>query len=124
MVNGNHDEPTVIRRPDRGLSVAGTRITLYSIMDLIHDQWPRQLIQDRLNLTDKQITDVMDYIEAHQEEVEAEYQLVLQQAEESRRYWEERNRERFAEIERRGPPPGKEELWEKIQAKKRQLGIT
>jgi hypothetical protein len=123
MVNGNNNEPTVIRRPDRGLTVNGTRITLYFIMDLIYAQWPQQLIQDRLNLTDKQITDVMAYIEAHRAEVEAEYQLVLQQAEENRRYWEERNRERFAEIAQMGPLPGKEEAWKKLQAKKKELGL-
>jgi uncharacterized protein (DUF433 family) len=123
MVKGNNDNPTVIRRPDRGLSIAGTRITLYSVMDYVHAGWPNQLIQDRLNLSDKQIADVMAYIEAHREEVEAEYQLVLQQAEENRRYWEERNRERFAEIEKMGPLPGKEEAWKKLQAKKRELGL-
>jgi hypothetical protein len=123
MVNGNDIYPTVVRT-SRGLTVDGTRLTLYSVMDLIHAEWPRQLIQDRLNLSDKQIKDVLGYIEAHWEEVEAEYQLILQQAEENRRYWEERNREQFAEIAHSGPPPGKEELWKKIQAKKREAGLV
>lgn len=116
-------QPTVVRT-SRGLSIAGTRITLYSIMDYVKAGWPPKLIRDRLNLTDKQITDVMDYINAHREEVEAEYQLVLQQAKEIRQYWEERNRDRLAKIATMGPPPGKEEIWAKVQAKKKQLGLT
>ncbi|MDM8550388.1 hypothetical protein QUF72_09930 [Desulfobacterales bacterium HSG2] len=45
------------------------------------------------------------------------------QAEEIRQYWENRNREQFARIKAMGPSPGKEEVWEKIQAKKEQLGL-
>ncbi len=115
-------QPTVVRS-SRGLSIAGTRITLYSIMDYIKADWPPKLIRDRLNLTDKQIADVMDYIESHRAEVEAEYQTVLQQAEEIRQYWEAKNQKRFAEIAAMGPPPGKEEIWAKVQAKKKELGL-
>ena len=32
------------------------------------------MIRDRLNLTDQQITDALDYIATHQTEVETEYQ--------------------------------------------------
>ncbi len=116
-------ERTVVRT-DRGLSVAGTRITLYSIMDYIKADWPPKLIRDRFNLTDRQINDVLEYIKSHKEAVEAEYAFVLIQAEEIRQYWEKRNRKRFVRIKAMGPPPGKEEVWEKIQAKKKQLGLT
>ena len=37
--------------------------------------------------------DILDYIHLHKEEVEKEYQEVLQSAERNRKYWEERNRE-------------------------------
>ncbi len=116
-------QPTVIRN-SRGLSIAGTRITLYNVMDYIKADWPPKLIQHWLNLTDQQIADVMDYIKTHQAEVEAEYQLVLQQAEEIRQYWETRNRERFAEIAAMPPKPGQEEIRAKLQAKKAELGMT
>jgi uncharacterized protein (DUF433 family) len=115
-------ENTVVRT-SRGLSVAGTRITLYIIMDYIKAGWTPKLIRDRLNLTEKQISDVTEYIGTHREAVEEEYQLVLKQAGEIRQYWENRNRERFARIESMGPPLGKEELWKKIQSKKRRLGL-
>ena len=93
-------------------------------MDYLKAGWPAQLIRDRLNLTDEQINNVLNYIQTHREEVEAEYALVLSQAKENRHYWQERNRERFAQIAAKGPPPGKEEVWAKLQAKKQQLGIS
>ncbi len=115
-------QPTVVRT-ERGLSIAGTRITLYQIMDYLKEDWPPKLIQRWHDLTDQQINDVMAYIEAHRDEVEAECQLVLQQAEENRRYWDERNRERFAEIAAMPPKPGQEALREKLRKRKAELGL-
>ena len=115
-------QPTVIRT-DRGLSIAGTRITLYSIMDYLKADWPPQLIQQWLDLTDKQIAEVLEYINTHRDEVEAEYQLVLQQAEENRQYWEDYNKERFARIAALPPKPGREAIHAQIQAKKAELGM-
>jgi len=106
---------TTVVRNSLGLSIAGTRITLYDVMDYLTDDWPPKLIQHWLNLTDKQITDVMDYIETHRAEVEVEYQSVLQYAEEIRQYWEERNRERFAKIAAMPPKPGQEEIRAKLR---------
>jgi|SRR5215218_4149779 len=87
-----------IARTERGLVIAGTRLTLYDVMDYVTQDWPPKLIRDWLNLTDGQIRDVMEYITEHRAEVEEEYQEVLREAEEERRYWEDRNRERFAQI--------------------------
>ncbi len=115
-------QPTVIRN-SRGLSIVGTRITLYAIIDYIKANWPPKLIRDHFNLTDQQISDVMEYIKTHQEEVETEYQLVLRQAEENRKYWEERNRERFAKIAAMPPKPGQEKIRAKLQAAKAKLGL-
>ncbi len=123
MAETNTSQTTVVRT-ERGLSIAGTRITLYNIMDYVKAGWPPKLIRDRLNLTDKQIADVMDYIKAHQAEVEAEYQLILQQAREIRQYWEAQNRERFAEIAARPPKPGQEEIRARLQARKAQQELA
>ena len=98
MTLEDNQQQTTVVRTDRGLSIAGTRITLYNIMDCVTAGWPPKLIRDRFDLTDQQITDVLAYIADHQAAVEAEYQQVLQQAEETRRYWEERNRELFEQI--------------------------
>jgi uncharacterized protein (DUF433 family) len=113
--------PDIVVRTSRGLTIAGTRITLYTIMDHLKADWPPHLIQDWFSLTDEQIQGVLAYIEAHQEVVEAEYQKVLADAEEIKQYWEERNRERFAKIATLPPPPGKEAAWAKLQEKKAKL---
>ncbi|HEX6797859.1 MAG TPA: DUF433 domain-containing protein [Ktedonobacterales bacterium] len=97
--------PQVIRT-ERGLSITGTRITLYDIMDYLTANWPIDEIRAILPaLSDEQFRVALDYIETHRPEVEAEYQQVLIQAEENRRYWEERNRERLARIESKPPSP-------------------
>lgn len=114
------ETPTGIVRTSRGLSIAGTRITLYSIMDYLKADWPTHLIRDRLHLTEAQMKAVMDYLNAHREEAEREYAEVLRQAEANKHYWQARNRERFAEIAKQQRPPEQQAIWDKIQAKKRQ----
>jgi uncharacterized protein (DUF433 family) len=117
------DQPTIVRT-SRGLTLAGTRITLYDVMDYATADRSAAEIQHCLSLTDRQIADALDYIASHRSEVEAEYQLVLQQAEEIRHYWEERNREQFAKVEVMPPKPGQEELRAKLDAWKARLDQT
>jgi hypothetical protein len=112
-----------IVRTERGLSIAGTRITLYNVMDYLKADWPPALIQNWLNLTRAQIADVMHYIAEHQEEVEAEYQTVLQHAQENRAYWEARNQDRLLRIEETPADPEREAIRAKIQARKAELGL-
>lgn len=107
---------------DRGY-IEGTRITLYDIMDYLLEGWSRQRIQSWFNLTDQQIDDALCYIEENRAQVEAEYQRVLEYAEEIRQYWEERNKERFAEIAAMPRKPGQEELWAKLAAEKARLEL-
>ena len=116
--------PSTVVRTSRGLSIAGRRLTLYSIMDYLRAGWPPHLIRDEFNLTAKQMNDVMEYITAHRDQVEQEYQAVLQQAEENRRYWETRNRERFERMAKTPPPPDQEQLRAKLQAIKARLGMA
>ena len=119
----NDVQPMVVRT-ERGLTIAGTRITLYDVMGSLKADWPPKLIRDWLDLTEAQMQGVMAYLEAHRDEVEAEYQLVLQQAEECRQYWEERKRERLAQIAALPPDPEKEWLRAKIKARKAELGMV
>ena len=116
--------PSTVVRTSRGLSIAGRRLTLYSIMDYLHAGWPPHLIRDEFNLTAKQMNDVMEYITAHRDQVEQEYQAVLQQAEENRRYWETRNRERFERMAQTPPPQDQEQLRAKLQVIKARLGMA
>jgi predicted house-cleaning noncanonical NTP pyrophosphatase (MazG superfamily) len=77
--------------------------------------YPPKLLRDTFNLTDAQINAALSYIEANQVEVEAEYQEVLQTREEIRRYWEDRNRERFARIAAMPHKSGQEAFWAKLE---------
>jgi uncharacterized protein (DUF433 family) len=108
-----------ITRTERGLTISGTRITIYDVMDYANSQYPAKFISSLLNLTEAQINDALAYIEAHRSEVDAEYQIVLQQAEASQQYWTERNREHIAQAAICSKQ-GKEALWTKLQAQKAQ----
>lgn len=110
-----------ITRTERGLVIAGTRVTLYQIMDHLRAEWSRNLIRDTYNLTDEQIDDALGYIDAHREAVEAEYKPVLKQAAEIRAYWEERNRDRLILLPPESLTPEKRALWEKLQAWKERI---
>jgi uncharacterized protein (DUF433 family) len=117
--NGNSN-PTVVRT-SRGLTVGGTRLTIYQLMDHFKAGHSDELVRDWYRLTPGQVTDIHRYIDEHRDEVEAEYQEVLQSAEEDRRYWEERNRERFSEIERLSKTPQQQAIRDKIAELKQQL---
>jgi NADH:ubiquinone oxidoreductase subunit D len=56
--------------------------------------------------------------QVHYEEVESEYQIVVQQAEEIRDYWNEHNKERIANISKLLPKPEYASAWQKLQARK------
>jgi uncharacterized protein (DUF433 family) len=85
-----------ITRTERGLTIAGTRITLYQFMDYIHAGHSSQSFRHYFpQITNEQFDAAISYIDANLAEVESEYQIVLKQAEENRHYWEERNREYF-----------------------------
>jgi uncharacterized protein (DUF433 family) len=112
------DEKAAITRTERGLTIAGTRITLYDVMDYVTAQYPPKFIQGLFDLTEDQIKVALAYIESHRAEVGAEYQQVLREAEELRQYYEAQNRERVAQIAAQQPKPGTEVAWEKLRAAK------
>jgi len=114
----SHDNKPAVTRTERGMTISGTRITLYQMMDYIHAGYPRHLIRHQFYLTDEQFDGAMSYIDTHYEEVESEYQTVLQQAEEIRHYWEERNKELIAYISKLPPKPEYASAWQKLQARK------
>ena len=82
---------TVVRTP-RGLSVKGSRLTLYSIMDGIRENNSLKNVRDLYELTDEEMLDVLDYIHLHKQEVEQEYREVLKSAEQNQKYWEDKNK--------------------------------
>ncbi len=109
---------TDIIRTERGLTIAGTRITLYDVMDYVTAQYPPQFIQGLFELTTVQINAALAYIEANRAAVEAEYQSVLKEAAELRRYYEEKNRDLIARIAAQPPKPGQEAIRAKLRAAK------
>jgi uncharacterized protein (DUF433 family) len=104
-----------IIRTERGLTIAGTRTSIYDVIDLLKVSYPPKLIRDTFNLTDAQINAALSYIETNQAQVEAEYQEVLKNREEIRQYWEDRNRERLARIAAMPHKPGQEAFWAKLE---------
>ncbi len=120
MASSKTRQPEIIRT-ERGLAIAGTRITLYDVMDYSTAGYPAKLIREKLCLTDAQIDAALSYIEAHQAEVNAEYQEVLQIAEGNQQYWEERNQKHFAQLAAMPPKPSQETLRAKLQAWKNRL---
>lgn len=104
----------IVRTP-RGLTVAGTRITLYAIMDYVVAGWSPERIEAWLPLSRDQVDCALAYIDAHRDEVEVEYQQVLREAEETRAYWEERNRRRMGDARSRPLSPEKAALMERIR---------
>lgn len=120
MAASSAGQPQIIRT-EQGLTIAGTRITLYDVMDYFTAGYPAKLIREKLCLTEAQIDAALSYLDAHQTEVEAEYQQVLQIAADDRQYWEERNREHFVRLATTPPKPGQETIRAKLQAWKDRL---
>ncbi|MGH2514653.1 MAG: DUF433 domain-containing protein [Ktedonobacterales bacterium] len=109
-----NDIPSIIRRPDKGLTISGTRVTLYALLDYLHADWPHDEIHDWLSLTDEQLQVALDYISDHKDEVESEYRHVLHEAEERRRHWEGRLQEHLARKPPALPTPEKAALYAKL----------
>ncbi|NES19821.1 MAG: DUF433 domain-containing protein [Symploca sp. SIO3E6] len=113
-MTAHQNEQDIIIRTERGLTIAGTRITLYDVMYYLKFEYPRKYIRDAFILTDEQIDGALAYIETNQEAVEEEYQAILRQSKEIRQYWEQRNHEHFARIAAMPPHPGYEAARLKI----------
>ena len=67
--------------------------------------WAPKLILNWLPLTEEQLNAALSYIDANRSEVEADYQTVLRETQERREYWEDKHRERLAEIAQMPPKP-------------------
>jgi len=117
------DRSTVVRT-ERGLTIAGTRTTLYQIMDFLRANYSLEEIMTCFRLTIRQVMEVIKYIETHRDEVEAEYQQVVELADAHRRYWEERAQVHFEEITRVPLKTGHADLRRKLHEWKMQSGTV
>ncbi|NJM60059.1 MAG: DUF433 domain-containing protein [Oscillatoriales cyanobacterium RU_3_3] len=115
------NEEGAIVRTERGLTIAGTRIAIYDVMDYVTEHYPSKFIRAMLSLTEEQVAAALSYIDSNRAEVEAEYNLVVKEAEELRQYYEEQNRELIARIAAKPPKPGTEAIRAKLKAEKAKL---
>ena len=69
--------PAIVNR-GRGPEIAGTRITVFDVMDYLKDGWHRDRIAGLFRLSSRDIQAAIDYIEQHPDEVEAGYQNILE----------------------------------------------
>lgn len=111
-------QPISIVRTERGLSISGTRITLYDVMDYMTDGYPAEFIGSLFDLSTAQIQAALDYIETNRAEVECEYRQVLAETEALRLHYESQNREIVNQVSKMPAPVGLELAWEKLQIAK------
>lgn len=69
-------EPEIVDRGD-GPKIAGTRITVYTVLEYLRAGRTRDWIAAMLNLSSQQVQVAMDYIDAHSDAVNAEYERIL-----------------------------------------------
>ena len=68
--------PEIIDR-GRGPEIAGTRITVYDILDYYGQNWHHTTIAAHFGISSAEVLTAIAYIEAHKAEVMAEYQVIL-----------------------------------------------
>jgi hypothetical protein len=114
--------PGVVRRSDRGLCVAGRRITLYLIEDHLRVGWPPHILRHWLQLSEQEMAQVLDYLDANRSDFDREYEGVVSQAAEREKYWREREERRRKDIKtiRRNLTPEQAAAWARLEALRRQ----
>lgn len=83
---------TLVKSPiietGRGPTIAGTRITVFSVMDSLKSGNSRDLIKQLFNISDEQLDAVLKYIALHQEAIENEYAEIVHRSEQRRATYE------------------------------------
>ncbi|MEP7339438.1 MAG: DUF433 domain-containing protein [Acidobacteriota bacterium] len=82
---------SLIVETPRGPSIAGTRITIYAVMDYLKGNWSRNFTRQMLDITDEQFDAALEYIAQHKEDAERDYAEILRRAEELRARYEDQN---------------------------------
>ena len=121
MASPRSNHSSNIIRTERGLTIAGSRVTLYDLMDYVTAQYPPKFISAMLSLTNEQINMALSYIEEHRADIEAEYQQVLEETEKLQKYWEEQNSGLFTRIAAKPPKSGTEAIKAKLKVAREQL---
>ncbi len=111
-------EALIVETP-RGPSLAGTRITVYSVMDYIKAGRSKYYIEQIMMLTPEQVEAVFAYVERHREAVEAEYERILQREAIARAESEKILRERMPYLYELSPEELRQHLIQKLEARKK-----
>ena len=117
-MNTTTTEAVIVETP-RGPSLAGTRITVYSVMDLIKANRSKRYIAQMMLLTPEQVDAVFDYVETHRDAVEAQYARILQREAEARTAFKQWRRERMPHLVDLSPEELRQHLIQKLEAKKK-----
>jgi uncharacterized protein (DUF433 family) len=115
--------PGIERRSDRGLAIAGSRLTLYEIMDVVKAGWSSEKILELYPLTAEQLQDAYNYFAASGEAFEAEYQEVVRYSEELERYYRAKQEEILRAAANRPRTPEEAALRAKYEEHKAKMGI-
>ena len=62
----------------RGPEIAGTRITVYAILEYVQENWRRDDVAFWLGLTKDQVDVAIRYIEDHRAEVISQYEKIME----------------------------------------------
>lgn len=71
--------PTILNR-GRGPEIAGTRITVYDVMDYHKSGWAHASIAAVLGVSSAQVLAAIQYINDHADEVNRNYQRILERS--------------------------------------------
>jgi uncharacterized protein (DUF433 family) len=111
----------VVETP-RGPSIAGTRITVYSMMDYIKAQWSKEeILQVTPRITAEQLDAVYEYIEQHRDAVEQEYERILRREAAERAEAEKFMRERTPDLFDIPPEELRRRLIRRLEEKQKAL---
>ena len=99
----------------RGPCIAGTRITVFSVMDYLKGEWSRDVVKQVIGISDEQLDAVLDYITRHKEAVENEYAAIVRRSEARRASYEKLFYER-------SPYPSHMPLEERVSCLRQRLG--
>ena len=78
MNNPQTTTDAVIINRGRGPEIAGTRITVYDILDYTTNGWEHAAIAKLLRLSLEQVAAAVEYIDEHQDDVMPQYERILE----------------------------------------------
>lgn len=84
----------IIVETSRGPSIAGTRITVYAVLDYFTSGFGLDAVKENFRLSDEQLSAVTEYIELHRAEVERDYTEIVRRSNERRKAYEQAYRAR------------------------------